>query len=57
MAHQMFEQQKNQKMAKEYLENAYLELKSSSKDIKNKKDRNLFLDAPLHKNIITAWGN
>ena len=57
MAHQMFEEQKNQKMAKEYLENAYLELKSNSKDIKNKKDRNLFLDAPLHKNIITAWGN
>jgi len=57
MAHKMYDANKNEKMASEYLESAYLELKSNSKDIKNKKDRVLYLDAPLHKNIISAWGN
>ena len=57
MAHKMYDANKNKKMASEYLESAYLELKSNSKDIKNKKDRVLYLDAPLHKNIISAWGN
>ena len=56
MAHKMYAANKNEKMASEYLESAYLELKSNSKDIKNKKDRVLYLDAPLHKNIISAWG-
>ncbi|MFL3008391.1 MAG: tetratricopeptide repeat protein [Candidatus Neomarinimicrobiota bacterium] len=57
MAHKMYDANKNEKMSSEYLESAYLELKSNSKDIKNKKDRVLYLDAPLHKNIISAWGN
>ena len=56
MAYKMYDASKNEKMASEYLESAYLELKSNSKDIKNKKDRVLYLDAPLHKNIISAWG-
>ena len=56
MAYKMYDANKNEKIASEYLENAYLELKSNSKDIKNKKDRVLYLDAPLHKNIIFAWG-
>ena len=55
MAYRMYDENKDKKMASEYLENAYLELKSKSKDIKNKKDRKLFLDAPLHKKIIDAW--
>jgi tetratricopeptide (TPR) repeat protein len=57
MAYKMYAANKNEKMASEYLESAYLELKSNSKDIKNKKDRVLYLDAPLHKNIISAWAN
>ena len=41
--------------AAEYLENAYFELKSKSKDIKNKKDRNIYLSAKLHENIMNEW--
>ena len=41
--------------AAEYLENAYFELKSRSKDIKNKQDRNKYLSAKLHENIINEW--
>ena len=41
--------------AAEYLENAYFMLKSKSKDIKNKKDRNIYLSAKLHENIMNEW--
>ena len=41
--------------AAEYLENAYFELKSKSKDIKNKKDRNIYLSSKLHENIMNEW--
>jgi tetratricopeptide (TPR) repeat protein len=46
----------NKRAAKEYLENAYLELKSRSKNIKNKTDRNQYLSVQLHQEISTAWG-
>ena len=38
-----------------HLENAYFEVKSRSKNIKEKKDRNKFLKTNLHKAITTAW--
>ena len=41
--------------ASEFLENAYFELKARSKNIKDKKDRNKFLQAELHKDIASAW--
>ena len=41
--------------AAEYLENAYFELKSKSKDIKNKQDRKKYLSAKLHENITNEW--
>ena len=40
-----------------FLENAYLEMKSKSKDIKNKSDRNTYLNTLLHKKIAEAWAN
>ena len=43
------------KTAKEHLENSYLELKSRSKNIKNKGDRNQFLSVKLHEYITSAW--
>ena len=48
---------KNKKSAKEYLENSYLELKTRSKKIKNKNDRNKYLSVKLHQNISDAWNN
>jgi tetratricopeptide (TPR) repeat protein len=45
----------NKKSAKEYLENSYLELKTRSKKIKNKKDRNQYLSVSLHQDISDAW--
>jgi len=41
--------------AQGFLEDAYFEMKSRSKDIKNKADRNKFLDTDLHKKITNAW--
>ncbi len=41
--------------ASEYLENAYFELKARSKNIKDKKDRNKFLQTKLHTTIASAW--
>ena len=41
--------------ASEYLENAYFELKSRSKNIKDKKDRKKYLKTNLHKKIANAW--
>jgi len=45
------------KTAKKYLENSYLELKSRSKNIKDKKDRETYLSVQLNQSIITAWDN
>ena len=47
----------NKDQAAEYLENAYLELKTQSKNIKNKKDRNKFLKTKLHQEIVSSWKN
>ena len=47
----------DQDQASEYLESAYLELKTQSKNIKNKKDRNKFLKTKLHKEIVSSWKN
>tara|TARA_X000001036_G_scaffold438996_1_gene488435 strand:+ start:4289 stop:6598 length:2310 start_codon:yes stop_codon:yes gene_type:complete len=47
----------NQDQAAEYLESAYLELKTQSKNIKNKKDRNKFLKTKLHQEIVSSWKN
>ena len=41
--------------ASEYLENAYLQLKTESKNIKNKKDRNKFLKTKFNQKIIDAF--
>jgi len=43
------------KTAKEHLENAYLEMKSRSKSIKDKGDRNQYLSAKLNQKITTTW--
>ena len=40
---------------KEYLENSYLEIRSRSKNIKNKADRDQYLSVRLHQDIMTAW--
>ena len=41
--------------ADEYLENAYLQLKTESKNIKNKKDRNKFLKTKFHQKIVSTF--
>jgi class 3 adenylate cyclase/tetratricopeptide (TPR) repeat protein len=43
--------------AREFLENAYFEIKSRSRDIKNKSDRNKYLAANLHDKITKAWNS
>ncbi len=43
--------------AKGFLENAYFEIKSRSRDIKNKTDRNKYLATNLHNKISRAWNN
>ena len=43
--------------AKKFLEEAYFELKSRSREIKNKADRNKYLTSHLHKKINEAWDN
>ena len=45
----------NTNTAKEYLENSYLEIKTHSKNIKDKKDRNKYLSVKLNQDITTAW--
>jgi len=47
----------NTKTAKEYLENSYLEIKSRSKNIKDKKDRGKYLSVKLNQDIAAAWNN
>ena len=41
--------------ASSYLEDAYFEIKSRSKNIRDKKDRNQYMQTNLHKKIATAW--
>ena len=53
--YQVFELLGDNKSAKDYLENAYLEIKSRSKNIKNKIDRNQYLSVKLHKDILAHW--
>ena len=45
----------NYSSASSYLENAYFEIKSRSKNIRDKKDRNQYMQTNLHKKIATAW--
>ena len=56
-AYKAFTMLNDQDQASEYLESAYLELKTQSKNIKNKKDRNKFLKTKLHKEIVSSWKN
>ena len=53
--HQVHELRGDKKSAKEYLENSYLEIKSRSKNIKNKADRNQYLSIKLHQDITAVW--
>jgi len=45
----------NVKASRGYLEDSYLEIKSRSKNIKDKKDRNKYLSVKLNQNVILAW--
>ena len=45
------------KSGREYLENSYLEIRSRSKNIKNKADRDQYLSVKLHQDIIAVWDN
>ena len=47
----------NTNTAKECLENSYLEIKTHSKNIKDKKDRNKYLSVKLNQDITTAWAS
>ena len=47
----------NTNSAKECLENSYLEIKTHSKNIKDKKDRNKYLSVKLNQDITTAWAS
>ena len=43
------------KIGKEYLENSYFEIKSRSRNIKNKTDRKKYMSVKIHQDIINAW--
>jgi tetratricopeptide (TPR) repeat protein len=47
----------NTNTAKECLENSYLEIKTHSKNIKDKKDRKKYLSVKLNQDITTAWAS
>ena len=53
--YQVHELTGDKKSAKEYLENSYLEIRSRSKNIKNKDDRNQYLSIKLHQDITAVW--
>ena len=53
--YQVHELTGDKKSAKEYLENSYLEIRSRSKNIKNKNDRNQYLSIKLHQDITAVW--
>ena len=54
-AYEVFTLLGQQKEAKVYLENAYFEVKSRSRDIKNKSDRNKYLSSTFHAKVYDAW--
>ena len=43
------------KKAKKCLEDAYFEIKSKSKEIKDKDDRRLFMNTVMNKSIMDKW--
>ena len=55
MAYKALKDGNYQDEADEYLENAYLQLKTESKNIKNKKDRNKFLKTKFHQKIVNTF--
>ena len=57
MAYKALKNSEYEEDSGEYLENAYLEIKSKSKNIKNKKDRNKFLKTKLHTKIVSTFKN
>jgi tetratricopeptide (TPR) repeat protein len=56
-AYKIFNQMGDNKKAKHCLENAYFEIKSKSKEIKNKDDKKLFMNTAMNKNIMDKWEN
>ena len=57
VAYEVFKSINQNAEAKGYLEDAYIEIKTQSKNIKNKKDRNKFLKTKFHQNIISKWSD
>jgi class 3 adenylate cyclase/tetratricopeptide (TPR) repeat protein/TolB-like protein len=57
VAYEAFKSINQNAEAKGYLEDAYIEIKTQSKNIKNKKDRNKFLKMKFHQNIISKWSD
>jgi len=55
MAYEALKDSEYKDEASEYLENAYLQLKTESKNIKNKKDRNKFLKTKFNQKIIEIF--
>ena len=55
IAHKIFKKYKKDDLSEEFLENAYLSIKSRSKNIKNKKDRKKYLDTKLNVDIINSF--
>ena len=55
MAYEALKDSDNKDDADEYLENAYLQLTTESKNIKNKKDRNKFLKTKFHQKIVDTF--
>ncbi len=56
-AYQAYKNLGKPKIGKEYLEESYFEIKSRSRNIKNKSDRKKYMAVKLHKDIINAWDN
>ena len=54
-AYSIYDSLGESKKAKNSLENAYFEIKSKSKEIKNKDDRKLYLSTEMNKNILSRW--
>ena len=56
-AFDLFTQLGESKEAKKFLEEAYFEVKSRSREMKNKADRSKYLASPLNSKINDAWSN
>ena len=54
-AYKIFIQMGENKKAKKCLEDAYFEIKSKSKEIKDKDDRRLFMNTVMNKSIMDKW--